>query len=139
KLRGIMRKDGPWFRAVLCYFKRGGAPGEVNCGDTAQRLGPLAQDGCIGAWAGYKGNREPHFRKRPLRAHCPESIRRGKDHLKLGAPRFKAAKELRRIGRDRIAGAFHHHSVGGPREAEIERIEEDVDNLTTTYRICGGK
>jgi hypothetical protein len=110
--------------------------GQVNCWDAAQLLSLFAQDRGIGARARYQADCETDFRERVLRAHCAESIGRGKNNLKVRASRFKTAKELGRISRDRIASALHHHGVGWSREAEIERFEEDVGDPTATYRIC---
>ena len=85
--------------------------GQVYCGDAAQRLGPLAQDWCVGAGTGYQPNFKPDFRKRVLRAHRPEGISSRKGYLELAAARFQTGKELGRTGRDRITRAFHHHGV----------------------------
>ena len=78
---------------------------------------------------------EPDFRKRLLRAHRAERVGSGKDDLEIGAPRFQTGKELGHIGTEQIAAAFHHQGVGRQREAEIERIDEDVADPLATRRI----
>jgi len=99
----------------------------------------LAQGCRIGARARYQADLKPDVRKRPLRAHRTERVGRRKDDLEIGASRLHAAKEFRRIGRDRIAGAFHHQGVGWQRKAKVESLKEDIRDFLATHRIRRGK
>jgi hypothetical protein len=82
---------------------------------------------------------EADFRQRIPCANCAESICRGEDYLDIGAPRFQTFEQLWRISRNRITGAFHQHSVGWQREAEIEFTKKNVHDPFATHRICGRK
>src|SRR5437588_2571769 len=112
-----------------------GAAEQVDCRDAAQRLGSLADRRGVGAGTGYQADREPDVRQGPLRAQCAQRVGRGKDYLDIGAPRLQAGKELGYIGTEEIAAAFDEHGVSRQREAEIERIAEEVADPAATHRI----
>src|SRR5947207_13765778 len=114
-----------------------GAAGQVYCGDAAQRLSSFAQRRRISARARYEAHREPDFRQRLLRAHRAERVGSGNHYLDIGVPRFQTVKEVGHIGAEQIAAAFHHQGFGRQREAEIERIAEDVADPSATRRIGG--
>jgi hypothetical protein len=55
----------------------------------------------------------------------------------MGTPRFQTGRKVGHIGTEQVAAAFHHQGFGRQREAEIERIGEDVADPFTTRRIGG--
>ena len=46
---------------------------------------------------------------------------------------------MRKIRRDRIAGAFDHQGIAWQRRSEIKRVEENVNDSSAAHRIRGGK